>query len=202
VERRATRPSTLRTSDRRQIQSQNLARRAGNLVLLIVTTALGGCSFTMNVAPSDPSERTRQAARECTSSVYYPALDTLAAAVGAANIVISATADRKVLIYGAETDKDVGLGLGITQLVLYGGAAAYGYLQLARCSTLRSEQNIDGDERRSEAAGRGGVVLPRRGAEEQPEPSFGGEDSLPSWSAFRRHPIVEDYRKPTRTEPP
>jgi hypothetical protein len=175
---------------------------AGNVVLLIVTTALGGCSFSMNVAPSEPSERTRQAARNCTSSVLYAVGDSLSAGVGLVNIGISASADRKVLIYGAETDKDVGLALGITQLALFGGAAVYGYVQSARCGALRAEQNIDGEERRSEAAGRGAVVLPRRGAEKQPEPSFAGEDNLPSWSAFRRHPIEEDYRKPTRTEPP
>jgi hypothetical protein len=50
VERRATRPSTLRTNDRRQIQSQNLARRAfllaGGALMLEACHTLAGARGT------------------------------------------------------------------------------------------------------------------------------------------------------------
>ena len=153
----------------------------------------------MNVAPSDPSERTHEAARSCSGSVALPVLDTLGAAIGGANIAISVTAEDKVRIYGIPVDKEVGLGLGITQLTVYGLAATYGYIQAARCRSLRRGGHPDEDlsEERVQPlnGGKSGPLL-REAKEPDVVPGFG--DDLPSWSAFRRMPIEADPNLTTR----
>ena len=100
-----------------------------------------GCSFVFVPAPpSDPSERTREAASRCTTSVLHPVLDSVGAGIGAINIGIAADASPgDVSWYGIEMDAEKGMGLGVTQLVVFGAAAAYGFIQISRCDTLREE---------------------------------------------------------------
>jgi hypothetical protein len=97
----------------------------------------------MRTAPSDPAERTRNAALSCTSDAYFPFLDTISAGVGVYNIGVSLAARDRVSIYGVERSKKAGLALGITQAALFGLGATYGYVQLARCSELSRGKGID-----------------------------------------------------------
>lgn len=185
------------------------------LVLALAVTA-SGCSTGMKVAPSDPSQRNHRTARECTDNILLPVLDTLAAGVGAYNIGFSAAADDKVSYGSIDIDKGVGLALGITQLVGFGAAASYGYIQFARCQTLRREQNIG--TRKTEPEPPSPMEPPPPGASQAATPppppvamapgsaddhdategpgrSAGSStapsatDELPSWSAFRRVPL-------------
>jgi hypothetical protein len=165
----------------------------GVAALAVVTS---GCSFAMNTAPSDPSDRTSEAARECTSSYLKPAMDMLGAGVGGINIGISALADDKVKIYGIEVDKGVGLGLGIGQLALFGAAATYGFIQAGRCNALRHEQNVETDGEAIERAQSPSPAAanPPSGVIKDPTRSPPGDmtqssDTLPEWSAFRRVPL-------------
>jgi hypothetical protein len=138
-------------------------------------------------------------------------MDGFGAAVGGYNIGISASADDKVKIYGIEVDKGVGLGLGITQLALYGIATTYGVIQAGRCNTLRHEQNMQTD---AEAQARPPPPPP----EDFKTPSamigdapaattHGAQDTaaLPEWSAFRRVPLTRapaaSTTIPSRFEP-
>jgi hypothetical protein len=110
---------------------------------LLVLVSLGGfgCSFVfVPPPPSDPMERTREAASRCTTSVLHPVLDSVAAGVGALNFGIAADASPgKVAWYSIEMDAKKGMALGATQLALYGAAAVYGFVQTSRCSDLRDE---------------------------------------------------------------
>jgi hypothetical protein len=171
----------------------------GLAVGLVVT----GCSFGMNVAPSDPSKRTTKAARDCTDSVLFPIGDTLAAGVGAYNVGVSVAAHDKVTIYGAPVDKSVGLALGISQLVAFGAAATYGYIQVARCNSLKHEQHVvDDADAQTESKPTAPPPPPVEAApgtsddhdatEALPAPAGSNappEQQLPSWSAFRRMPM-------------
>jgi len=183
--------------------------------LSAVALATTGCSLFMHTAPSDPSERVTPAASECTSSVWLPTGDALAAAVGAVNVGISAAADDQVHYYGVTMDKQAGLAIGITQLAVFGAAAAYGYVQASRCLELRREVHLDS----TPAAAR---ESPREAPEERPTTTRGGPTTavagaaaespppgapptaaapaaapsaetpreLPSWSALRRVPLT------------
>jgi hypothetical protein len=117
---------------------------------LVAVTAVcsAGCSFVLvSGPPSEPTERTPDAASRCTSSVLHPVLDTVGAGIGALNIGIAADASPgKVSWYGVEMDADTGMGLGIAQLGVYGAAAVYGYIQTARCRSLREELKHAPDE--------------------------------------------------------
>jgi hypothetical protein len=117
---------------------------------LVAVTAVCsfGCSFVLvSGPPSEPTERTPDAASRCTSSVLHPVLDTVGAGIGALNIGIAADASPgKVSWYGVEMDADTGMGLGIAQLGVYGAAAVYGYIQTARCRSLRDELERAPDE--------------------------------------------------------
>ncbi|HWP06870.1 MAG TPA: hypothetical protein VNN72_14050, partial [Polyangiaceae bacterium] len=78
------------------------------LPLALATT---GCSFFMNTAPSDPSERTVTAAMECTNSSYLPIGDSFAAAVSGINIAIASAANEgdELLYYGGTINKKAGV---------------------------------------------------------------------------------------------
>ena len=155
----------------------------------------------MNTAPAAPSERTTPAASECTSSVLLPTGDAIAAAVGAVNIGISASADDQVRYYGVTMDKQAGLAIGITQLAVFGAAAAYGYVQASRCNALRREVHLESEPPAAREA-------PRKGPE-QPAPTTSGASpaeaapvaeahrELPSWSALRRVPLTATKAPPT-----
>jgi hypothetical protein len=121
------------------------ARRPLAVLVVLVSVLAGatGCSFGMRTAPSDPAQRTLKAARACTADMYYPFVDTISAGVGVYNIAISNAARDRVSIYGIETSKKAGRALGITQAVVFGLGAAYGYVQLARCSELSGEKGLD-----------------------------------------------------------
>jgi tetrahydromethanopterin S-methyltransferase subunit F len=120
---------------------------ARSTALLIVAAATGGCSFFMPTAPSDPVQRTRKAAVACKSATHYPIVDTISAAVGVYNIGVSLVARDRVLIYGQEASKKTGLTLGITQAVLFGLGATYGYVQVARCRELGRERGLEAKPR-------------------------------------------------------
>lgn len=168
-------------------------------VWALTAVALGttGCSFFMNTAPADPRERTREAAGECTNDPLIPILDTASAAVGAANIAISAGADDQVRYGSITMDKKVGLTLGVTQLVLAGAAATYGYVQLARCHALRREHYLDAPLAQTPAPrpvgnahtyGVANVDAPATAP--VPPPPDGEHHELPAWSALRRVPLT------------
>jgi hypothetical protein len=109
-----------------------------------------GCSFFMVPSPpSDPSERTQEAADECNANALAPAGDALVAAVGALNLGIAASAnsDEKIRWYTAELDPGTGMALGAAQLALFGAAATYGFIQLSRCYELRREVQSGGGAR-------------------------------------------------------
>jgi hypothetical protein len=179
---------------------------SGSVKLLWGTAALSlvasGCSFAMRTAPSDPSERTPEAAQACTSSYLVPALDSVSAAVGGYNIAVSAAADDKVRIYGGEVDKGVGLGLGIAQLAAFGIAATYGYIEATRCNELRHEQRVLTDD---EVAARPADPPPGPGMPPPPPADVTPEKraaELPEWSAFRREPLPPTPPPDTRYHAP
>jgi hypothetical protein len=177
--------------------------------LLAIGVVVTGCSFGMNVAPSDPSKRTHEAARKCTDGVFLPVADSLVAAVGVYNISVSAAAQDKVTMYGVPVDKTAGLTLGITQLVVFGAAATYGYIQAARCTGLQRELHRAADlEAEAQAKPTAAANQPLEAAPGSADdhdaaegpparsaanvPSAGSappERQLPSWSAFRRMPM-------------
>jgi hypothetical protein len=197
-----------------------VAARRPLAVLVVLLSALAGatgCSFTMGTAPSDPAQRTRKAAGSCTSSVYFPLLDTISAGVGVYNIGVSVAARDRVSLYRAEMSKKAGLALGITQAALFGAGAVYGYVQTARCDALRRETGLDPtpgtttsgqwhpeararSRRASESVGR----APGSEDDLPQAPAPGTDDAvsteLPSWSAFRRYPLPPESpaRAPAR----
>ena len=126
-----------------------------------------GCSFlAVPSPPSDPVERTRDAADHCTTSVFYPVMDTLGAGVGAVNMGVAASAGGgKVLWYSSEIDAEAALVLGAVQLALYGAGATYGFIQTSRCGTLRDE--VAAAEKRGETPGITGESGWRRRPERQ-----------------------------------
>jgi hypothetical protein len=198
---------------------------AWGLVALGLVTS--GCSFGMNVAPADPSRRTHEAARRCTDSYLLPIVDTLGAGLGAYNVGVSTAADDKVKLYGVDVDKKVGLALGVTQLIAFGAAATYGYVQATRCNSLRHEQHLEVDPQAPAPAAPGASAQAKPGASapppveaapgtaddhdatDQPAPAASGgppQHELPSWSAFRRMPLpapsasasANDFQRPVR----
>jgi hypothetical protein len=120
-----------------------LAERDIRNCILATLLSVGcfGCSFVLvSGPPSEPTERTPDAAARCTTSVVYPVLDSVGAGVGALNMGIAASASPgKVTWYGAEMDADTGMALGVTQLAIFGAGAVYGFIQTSRCSSLREE---------------------------------------------------------------
>jgi hypothetical protein len=116
--------------------------KAGTRFLHLGFLLSTGCSFLfVPNPPSLPSDRTQGAANECKPWSIWPTADAISAGLGVVNIAIAATADAdtRVSWYGAEMSRDAGLGLGASQLVLYGAGAAYGFVQLSRCRELRKE---------------------------------------------------------------
>ena len=163
--------------------------------LTAVALATTGCSFFMRTAPSAPAERTREAAYECTNDVLVPGLDTLSAVVGAVNIAVSAGADEEVRYGSVTMDKKVGLSLGVTQLVLAGAAATYGYIQLARCNSLRREHGLDPPTAaqtppKGNATTYGVANVEEPAATTAPAQPDGEHHELPAWSALRRVPLT------------
>jgi len=72
-----------------------LPRRPTFSVAPICAACCFGCSFlAVPSPPSEPVERTREAARQCTTSAFYPLMDSLGATVGAINMGVAASADR------------------------------------------------------------------------------------------------------------
>jgi hypothetical protein len=180
----------------------------------------------MPTAPSEPAQRTRNAAHACKSALEYPVVDTISTAVGIYNIGVSLAARDRVSVYTVDMSKRTGLTLGITQVVLYGLGATYGYVQTARCSELREEKGLDARPR-SSASGdwRAKPRAPVNGAtgatgqssargdrtasvgrapgseDDLPRsPAPGTDDAespdLPSWSAFRRYPLAPEHPPP------
>jgi hypothetical protein len=115
---------------------------AGTCLLQVGFLLSTGCSFLFVPSPpSVPSDRTQEAAKACKPSSIWPTADAISAGVGAVNIAIAAGADAEAGVswYGAEMSRGAGLGLGASQLVLYGASAAYGFVQLSRCRELQKE---------------------------------------------------------------
>jgi hypothetical protein len=176
--------------------------------MLTVTT---GCSFAMNVAPSDPSKRTVEAARECTGSYAAPIADTLSAGVGAFNTAVALSATDEVAIYGISMKRSSGLALGVTQLAAFGLAATYGYIQGSRCHALRAERHL---EEPPEPPPTGGHGAPTANTTDSTNPANASADAtdapgapapeLPSWSAFRRVELEPPHahKQATRFESP
>jgi len=166
--------------------------------LLAIALCSVGCSLGMSTAPSHPSARTEEAARECTSSPHLPILDTLSAGVGAFNVAISAAAEDEVTFYGAAIDKEVGLTLGITQLALFGAGAVYGYVQLGRCHALRKERHLTSGEghARRDRNPRSPPLEGGSAVADVPPPAEPPSE-LPSWSAFRRVHLSPSARSRT-----
>jgi hypothetical protein len=162
--------------------------------LAVVALASTGCSFFMNTAPSAPSERTPEAAHACTNDALVPILDTVSAGVGAANIAVSAGAYDQVEYGSIKMDKKVGLALGVTQLVLAGAAATYGYVQLARCNALRREVGLEPPV--AQAPPKGNATTYGVASVQEPEqpavavPPDSEHHELPEWSALRRVPLT------------
>ena len=114
------------------------------VLVVLVVLPLVGCSFVgVRGLPSDPSQRTAKATRECLQGYWYPILDTANAGIGAYNTGLAASANEgdRIKAYGyLEMDRKAGLALGITQLTLFGAGAVYGFVQLARCEALDNER--------------------------------------------------------------
>jgi hypothetical protein len=107
----------------------------------VLAMACFGCSFAFVTGPpSEPSSEPHEPSRPCTTSVLYPVLDSVAAAVGAVNIGIAANASPgKVSWYGIEMESKTGVALGVTQLALFGAGAVYGFVQTSRCNAYREK---------------------------------------------------------------
>ena len=175
-------------------------------IMLVGAGALAaatGCSFAMDIAPSDPSRRTVEAARECTSSVAAPIADSISAAVGAYNTGVSLAATDEVRIYGITAKRSTGLALGVTQLAAFGIAATYGFIQASRCHSLRAERHLD--EPTPKPPPTGGHGSPAANSPSTAESSSASDATLapelPSWSAFRRvelPPPSQKTQQPSR----
>lgn len=191
------------------------------VVAAMVCLAMGSsaCSFALPVPPSEPSQRTRTAAKKCSEVAhrwFYPVNDALGATIGGINMAIASNArpHEDVRYYGLEVDRSVGFwALGVAPLVVYGAGAIYGLIQCARCDDLLREHDLDSDggalessqrvERMDEREtrwsnpgdGTVGAVVQER---EQDEPPA----TLPEWSAFRREPLDEQKQKPKKTISP
>lgn len=179
-------------------------------------TLVTGCSFAMDVAPSDPSKRTVEAARQCTASFAAPVVDTLSAAVGAYNTAVSANATDGVKVYGISMSRSAGLALGVSQLAAFGIAATYGYIQAGRCHALRVERRLEEPAQQSPTGGHGSqppstaeIASPTVATNTSTDPADAPnapEPQLPSWSAFRRVELEPPHAQtqPSRfgTRPP
>lgn len=121
--------------------------RLRRLVALASITC-SGCSFAFVSGPPSETAPPPRPAETCTTSVLYPVLDTVGAAVGAVNIGIAANASPgKVAWYGVEMESGTGVALGITQLALFGAGAIYGFVQTSRCNAF-----LEAPEKESEGA--------------------------------------------------
>src|SRR4051812_24978211 len=135
--------------------SRRASYRVARVLSVCALTVTTGCSFAMDVAPSDPSKRTVAAARECTASFAAPIVDSISAAVGAYNTGVSLGATDEVAIYGIHMKRGAGLALGVTQLAAFGVAATYGFVQATRCHTLRAERHLDAPAEQPPVGGTG-----------------------------------------------
>jgi hypothetical protein len=116
----------------------------------LLGSAASGCSFAaIPSPPSDPTERTREAANECTASNTFPILDSVGALVGAVQIGIGASMAEGERTSAFDMTSGTAIAVGVTELALFGAGAIYGYTQVARCKTLRREVE------QTEGAGRG-----------------------------------------------
>jgi hypothetical protein len=188
--------------------------RAGLGGCIAALVALTGCSFLMNVAPSDPARRTTQAAHECTGSYLAPGFDTVSAGVGVYNTAVAAGSDE-VSIYGIHMKREVALPLSVAQLVVFAASVTYGYIQASRCNALRSERHLDAaagtkttdagneDEPNNDGATATATATHEAETHGMPTMPVNTHDSvtidLPSWSAFRREPLGPT---PDPPEPP
>lgn len=193
--------------------------RAALAVSFGALTLVTGCSFAMDVAPNDPSKRTVEAARNCTSSFAAPVVDTLSAAVGAYNTAVSANATDGVKVYGISMSRSAGLALGVSQLAAFGIAAAYGYIQAGRCHALRVERHLEEPTQQAPTGGHGSQPPSTASTADVSSPTVATNTStdpadapnapdpqLPSWSAFRRVELEPPHAptQPSRfeTQPP
>ena len=107
---------------------------------MLIGGALSGCSFAaIPSPPSDPSERTREAASECTATNLVPILDSFGALTGAVQIGIAASMDEGDRTSVFEMTSGTAMAVGITELAVFGAGAIYGFTQVARCKTLQRE---------------------------------------------------------------
>jgi hypothetical protein len=179
-------------------------------VSLCMPALTTGCSFAMDVAPHDPSQRTVEAASQCTSSFAAPVADSVSAAIGAVNTAIALSATDEVRIYGIPMKRSAGLALGVTQLAAFGIAATYGFIQGGRCHALRAERHLE-EPAKQPVTGVHGSPPPASTAEST-SPSYpmnastdpadapnAPEPQLPSWSAFRRVELAPP-RAPEHTQ--
>jgi hypothetical protein len=122
------------------------AGRTRRLITLLSFSCFG-CSFAFVSGPPTETAPSPRPDEQCTTSVLYPVLDSVGAAVGALNIGIAADASPgKVRWYGAEMDSGTGVALGITQLALFGAGAIYGFVQTSRCNAFLDERQQEQPE--------------------------------------------------------
>jgi hypothetical protein len=122
------------------------ARRTRRLITLLSFSCFG-CSFAFVSGPPSETAPPPRPDEQCTTSVLYPVLDSVGAAVGALNIGIAADASPgKVSWYGAEMESGTGVALGITQLALFGAGAIYGFVQTSRCNAFLDERQQEQPE--------------------------------------------------------
>ena len=188
------------------------------LGIAVLAVATNGCSFLMlHGAPSDPGQRTTEAARECTSGIAAPLADTGFALLGGMNLALSAASDNGGVVYGFPVKKkQVGVAIGVAQLVVFGTSAAYGFVQTTRCRKLEEQEELQRElvarpkstpgqpaprpavsgapaatvGADSAAATNGDATVPVASAPKPPAPAPASTE-LPAWSAFRRLPLGE-----------
>jgi len=101
-------------------------------VLCLGTT---GCSFIfVTDAPSDPSEQTAQGPEECTTSRFWPVVDTIAVPTSAINAAYLAQSEDI-----EDGTKPLLVAAHIAWAGVYAASAIYGYTATSRCSKLQRE---------------------------------------------------------------
>jgi hypothetical protein len=98
-----------------------------------------GCSFTfVSSPPSEPSERTVEAAAECTASNTWPIVDVLGAGASAGGVALVASSDE-----WSDSEKSVLVPVHVAYAVLGTASAIYGFVTVSRCKDLRREVKYD-----------------------------------------------------------
>src|SRR6187402_1620696 len=156
-----------------------------------------GCSFSMPTASNEPGKRSKKAAEQC-GGYGWPVVDTISAGVGVVNIAIAGSADSgdQVTWYGLDIGRDAGLALGISQAVLFGAGAVYGYVRASQCAAARKHYRLDQEGHETAETDEEGSVAGPGDADglpsdiEQPDPprvppttALEFYESLPAWSA-------------------